>query len=82
MNGAQPTALLWVLVGMMLASTALAGNWTLAPRFQIEETYTDNVNLTENDRSGRRQRNEHHVLLNEVRQLDPVRAPEQQQRHH
>ncbi|CAN0499093.1 unnamed protein product, partial [Phaeothamnion confervicola] len=36
----------------MLVSTALAGDWKFAPRFQIEETYTDNVNLTENDRSG------------------------------
>ena len=37
---------------MMLASTVPAGDWKLSPRFQIEETYTDNVNLTENDRSG------------------------------
>ena len=50
--GLKPTGPLWVLAGVMLATTVLAGEWKFTPRFQIEETYTDNVNLTENDRDG------------------------------
>lgn len=52
--GPTPTTFLWLLRGVMLATTTsvAAGDWTLSPRFQIEETYTDNVHLTDSDRSG------------------------------
>lgn len=47
-------ALRVLVISVQLAAwgTVQAGSWQLVPRFSSEETYTDNVRQTENDRDG------------------------------